>query len=827
MHLQNKILILLVPLVILPILVLGWTSYTLLMEDARNRTHDQVTTLLEQISFHTEAQLQTARANASLFAHTEQVKDFVTATSAPERAELEPGVQELLYNYQLAYPEYYEIRIISPTGEEMLRSVVGNINNLKHDESSSGYFRAMSDSSNAIYTTFLNNPDNNQPILLTSKPLRYIIGNSQNRKAKTRLYGYLVLTVSLDFLETQAENMKAGRYGDVFFTDSAGKILFHPDRSKVGGRLKNNLFAKLTDSMQSADTVDALYRNTSAHYQGLKLHDWLYAVAVYQESEFNDKSFSLGRLVILIACVAILLTIALLFGFLKKVLITPIQKLAEAAKEIGRGKLLAPIDVDSDDEVGHLATSFKEMGENLNHYHEQVRYVAYHDSLTGLPNRLMFKDYLGRATAEARRNLQELSILFIDLDNFKRINDTLGHQAGDKLLEAFAERLTACVRESDVISHEEHDTTSSVMARLAGDEFTIMLPRTKGGVAAQKVSRRILERLTEPFTVNRQELFVSASIGIALYPDDGLSVDELMKHADIAMYHAKKSGRNNYQYFSGKLNEEALYKVKIESKLRHALEKDELEVYYQPQVSFSTGRIIGAEALLRWKDEDLGMVPPDIFIPIAEEYGLIVAITEWLIHDICTQAQQWQERYKNPLTMAINISAVHFSGNGLIDLVRHTLKATGYDPQFLEVELTETSVLQDPTVAISTLKELQEMGLKTSLDDFGTGYSSLNYLMQLPLNKLKIDRSFVVNMDMSVDENESDKGKGTAIVSAIIAMAHSLDLEVIAEGVEEVAQLQLLRKLKCDIVQGYYIARPMPAAEFEQLVTSGDVELTA
>jgi diguanylate cyclase (GGDEF)-like protein len=824
MRLQNKILLLLVPLVILPILVLGWTSYMLLMEDARHRANDQVTTLLEQIKFHTEAQLQTARANASLFAHTELVKGYVTTTSASVRAELEPGVQELLYNYQLAYPEYYEIRIISPTGEEMLRSVVGNVNNLKHDESSSGYFRAMSDSSNAIYTTFLNNPDNNQPILLTSKPLRYLVGNSKNRNAKTRLYGYLVLTVNLDFLETQAENMKAGRHGDVFFTDSAGKILFHPDKSKVGGQLKNNLFAKLTDSTQSTDSVDALYRNTSAHYQGIKLHDWLYAVAVYQESEFNDRSFSLGRLVTLIASVAILLTIALLFGFLKKVLITPILKLGHAADEIGRGKLLVPIDVDTDDEVGQLATSFKEMGENLRHYHEQVRYVAYHDSLTGLPNRLMFKDYLGRATAEARRNLQELSILFIDLDNFKRINDTLGHQAGDTLLEAFAQRLTACLRETDVISHEEHDTTSSVMARLAGDEFTIMLPRTKGASASQKVARRILELLTEPFTINRQELFVSASVGIALYPNDGVSVDELMKNADIAMYHAKKSGRNNYQYFSGKLNKEALFKVKIESKLRHALDKDELEVYYQPQMAFSSGRIIGAEALLRWKDEELGMISPEVFIPIAEEYGLIVAITEWVIHSVCKQAQQWKERYKNPLTMAVNISAVHFCGHGLEELVSRTLDATGYDPQFLEIELTETSVLLDPDMAISTLRNLQAMGLQTSLDDFGTGYSSLNYLMQLPLNKLKIDRSFVINMDVSVDENENDKGKGTAIVSAIIAMAHSLDLEVIAEGVEEVAQLQLLRKLKCDIVQGYYIARPMPASEFEQLVTSGDME---
>ena len=818
MHLQNKILIFLVPLVVLPILVLGWVSYTLLMEDARNRTHDQVTTLLEQIQYHTEAQLRTARANASLFAHAELVKQFVTTPSAVTRAELKPGVRELLYNYQLAYPEYYEIRIISPTGEEMLHSVVGNTEKRHRDEPLSDYFGEVSKSPDAMYTTFMYNPDNNQPMLLTSKPLRFIVGSSKNRDAKTKLHGYLVLTIDLDFLATQVENQKAGRYGDVFFTDSAGTILFHPNKSKVGSRLKTSLFTSISDSARHADAVDALYRNEPAHYQGIKLHDWLYAVAVYQESEFNDKSFSLGRIVIIIACVAILLTIAMLFGFLKKILITPIQKLGEAAKEMGRGNLLIQLDVDSDDEVGQLAQSFKEMGENLSRYHEQVRYVAYHDSLTGLPNRLMFKEYLGRATSEARRNLQELSILFIDLDNFKRINDTLGHQAGDKLLEVFSERLTACLRETDVVSHEEQDATSSVMARLAGDEFTILLPRTRGAAAAQKVARRILEGLKKPFTVNRQELFISASIGIALYPDDGASVDELMKHADIAMYHAKKSGRNNYQYFSDKLNEEAVFKVKIESKLRHALEKNQFEVHYQPQMAFSSGRIMGAEALLRWKDEELGVISPDVFIPIAEEYGLIVEITEWVINSVCTQAQQWKERYKNPLIMAVNISAVHFSGSGLEELISRILDATGYDPQFLEIELTESSVLQDPDMAISTLKKLQAMGLQTSLDDFGTGYSSLNYLMQLPLNKLKIDRSFVMNLDVNVDGDGN--GRGTAIVSAIIAMAHSLDLEVIAEGVEEIAQLQLLRRLKCDIVQGYFIARPMPASEFEQLVTS-------
>jgi EAL domain-containing protein (putative c-di-GMP-specific phosphodiesterase class I) len=318
--------------------------------------------------------------------------------------------------------------------------------------------------------------------------------------------------------------------------------------------------------------------------------------------------------------------------------------------------------------------------------------------------------------------------------------------------------------------------------------------------------------MAEPFIVNKQELYISTSIGIALFPDDGANVDDLMKNADIAMYHAKKSGRNNYQYFSKKLNEESTFKLKIESKLRHAVENDELEMYYQPQVALATGQVEGAECLLRWKDEELGMVSPEVFIPIAEEYGLIIPITEWLINDVCRRAQSWSKKYSAHTTMAINISAVHFCGHDLEGLIHNTLKQTGLDPRHLEIELTETSILQDPKLAIRTLERIQSMGLQTSLDDFGTGYSSLNYLMQLPLNKLKIDRSFIINMD--------NGEKGTAIVSAIIAMAHSLSLEVIAEGVEDESHIQLLRKMQCDIVQGYYIARPMPAAEFEQLLSS-------
>ncbi len=817
MRLQNKILALLVPLIVLPILALGWTAYALLIDDARQRTRHQVTTLLEQIRLHKDAHLQTARANASLFASTGLVKKYVSTYSASKRALLKQDVLDLLFNYQLAYPEYFEIRIISRDGKELLRSVIGDVENRTDDESSSQWFQEARQSGNAIHTAFLVNPDNGEPVLIASKPLTSDAEDDENGPNMQKLHGYLVLTIDLGFLDSLSHNMSAGKSGDLFFTDANGTILFHPDKTRKGQQIDHALFARITNISDRKTLLDAPYRDAPGHYQAIRLDDWLHAVAAYEQSEFSDKRSNLGQSVTMIAGVAILLTIAFLFAVLKSLLIRPIQKLSSAAREMGRGQLLVPISVDTRDEIGDLANTFREMGENLNHYHEQVHYVAYHDSLTGLPNRLMFKDYLKRATAEARRNNQELSILFLDLDNFKRINDTLGHIAGDNLLEAFAVRLQACLRETDVISHSPLNDSESVMARLAGDEFIIMLPRTTGPANAQKVSRRVLELMSEPFVINKQELYISSSIGIALFPDDGDNVDDLMKNADIAMYHAKKSGRNNYQYFSKRLNEESLFKLKIESKLRHAVENNELEMYYQPQVALATGEIAGAECLLRWKDEELGMVSPDVFIPIAEEYGLIIPFTEWLINDICTRAQAWSKEYAAHTTMAINISAIHFCGHDLEGLIYNTLQQTGFDPKRLVIELTETSVLQDPGLAIRTLGRIQSMGLQTSLDDFGTGYSSLNYLMQLPLDKLKIDRSFIVNMD---------KGeKGIAIVSAIIAMAHSLGLEVIAEGVEDESHIPLLRKMRCDIAQGYYIAHPMPAAEFELLLSGNSRQL--
>jgi diguanylate cyclase (GGDEF)-like protein len=809
LQLQSKILLLLIPLIILPLLVLGWLAYSLLMEDVRNRTRYQTSTLLEQIESQTETQLRTARANASLFASNALIKQYISERlSFGGSYNLEQQTLDLLFNYQLAYPEYYEIRIITRDGQEQLRSVLGNVVNRTTDESSSSHFIATVNNPGITYTTFYRNPDNNQPALLTSKPLFLPIKKEPDDQKE--LYGYLMLTIDLGFLEKHAKNDKVGDNGEVFFTNDNGTILFHPSTEQVGKQLPVELFRQSRLNANGSTRIDGQFRGKDAHFQALKLHDWLYAFVAYQEDKLLAKSINLGWTVTLITFIAILIATTFLFGILKKQLITPIRKLSLAASEMGRGQVLVPIDIDSNDEIGELATTFREMGKNLNHYHEQVRYVAYHDSLTGLPNRVMFKDYLNRATAEARRDLQELAILFLDLDNFKRINDTLGHQSGDKLLEDFADRLSKHLRETDVVSHHSREDASRVIARLAGDEFIILLPRTSGPGEAQKVASRILESLSEPFVISMQELYVSASIGIAMYPEDGETAGELLKNADIAMYHAKKLGRNNFQYYSSKLNEESAEKLKIEGKLRHALENNALELHYQPQINLTTGEISGVEALLRWEDPELGRVGPDVFIPIAEEYGLIVQISEWVINEACRQAQQWIIDFKLPITMSINISAVHFNNQSLEGMIAAALKRTGLNPRHLELELTETSILQDLGQATETLDAFKCMGLRLALDDFGTGYSSLSYLMKLPFDRLKIDQSFIRNLKTET--------KGTAIVSAIIGMSHSLDMSVIAEGVEQKEHMQVLLQMQCDHVQGFYISRPLAAKKLEDFI---------
>jgi diguanylate cyclase (GGDEF)-like protein/PAS domain S-box-containing protein len=430
----------------------------------------------------------------------------------------------------------------------------------------------------------------------------------------------------------------------------------------------------------------------------------------------------------------------------------------------------------------------------------QIEFLAYHDPLTGLPNRVLLEDRLQQAMAHADRNRAQLALLFMDLDNFKQINDSLGHAAGDCLLQEVASRLGDCVRETDTVS------------RQGGDEFILLLTDLQETDGCLPVLSKIMNRLQEPFTVDDNELSTSVSIGVATYPADGTDFESLRKKADMAMYRAKEAGRNTYRFFDEAMNSEAIEHLVIRNGLRRALERQELHLHYQPQIDLASGRVIGAEALLRWQHPELGLVPPGRFIHIAEESGMIVPIGEWVLHTACQQAVAWQRAGLPPLLMAVNLSAVQFRRGNVEQSVTQALTQSGLAPALLELELTESILIQNVEQVLATVKALKRLGVKLAIDDFGTGYSSLSYLKRFDIDKLKIDQSFI--RDLATDPDDA------AIVHAVVQMAHSLNLKAIAEGVEHAAMLPQLREFGCDEAQGYYFARPMPADDFAHFLIS-------
>ncbi|HEX5629508.1 MAG TPA: EAL domain-containing protein [Usitatibacteraceae bacterium] len=422
---------------------------------------------------------------------------------------------------------------------------------------------------------------------------------------------------------------------------------------------------------------------------------------------------------------------------------------------------------------------------------QRIQHLAYHDNLTGLPNRGLLQDRLGHSIARAERSGRKVAVLFIDLDNFKNINDTLGHDVGDELLRQVSRRLSECVRAGDTI------------ARQGGDEFIVLLDNLEDGRGASVVAQKILNSLRAAFSLGGTEQHVSGSVGIAVYPEDGRDAQTLMKNADTAMFHGKGIGKNTYQYFTAQMNIAVKRRMTLESALRRAVLQKDFVLHYQPEVNLDTGEIVAVESLVRWKTEDSGTVMPGDFIPLAEETGLINEIGEWVLREACRQNKEWQARGLAPRRIAVNLSARQFADKAFLDTVVRVLEDTKLDPKWLELEITESQVMRQTEGMILLLGRLSEMGVHLAIDDFGTGYSSLSYLKRLPIQKLKIDQSFI--RDITVDPNDA------AIVVAIINMARSLDLETIAEGVETAGQLALLREKGCRTGQGFYFSAPVSA----------------
>jgi diguanylate cyclase (GGDEF)-like protein len=437
----------------------------------------------------------------------------------------------------------------------------------------------------------------------------------------------------------------------------------------------------------------------------------------------------------------------------------------------------------------------------------RLNQLAFYDSLTGLPNRVLFIDRLSQALQMARRYERKSALLFIDMDNFKRINDTLGHTIGDDLLKTTAERLSQCLRSSDTVARDGGD---GMAARLGGDEFTVVLPEIATSADAEAVARRISEKLARPMLLGGHQVIVTPSIGVALFPQDGESVEDLLKNADLAMYFAKRLGSNTYAFYDKSMNAEALKRMTVENHLRQAFERDEFTLHYQPQIDLFTGRLSGMEALLRWHNWELGNIPPAEFIPVAEECGLIVAIGEWVLRTACAQAAAWVVHGLPMRKMAVNVSVKQFLQSDFLDTVRTVLSETGLAPGRLEIEITESILAQDPEGMDLALSGLRQIGVRVAVVNFGNGYSSLSRLKHMPIDCLKIDRSFVCGIDCDVT-NQS-------IIAAILAMAEGMELTVIAEGVETTRQAEFLRGKQCRQVQGYLFSRPLSTLQAEEFL---------
>ena len=431
---------------------------------------------------------------------------------------------------------------------------------------------------------------------------------------------------------------------------------------------------------------------------------------------------------------------------------------------------------------------------------QQVYQLAHYDNLTGLPNRALLRDRLGQAIHDAKRRDAKLAVLFLDLDRFKTVNDSLGHEAGDRLLQAVATRLRDSMRDSDTIS------------RQGGDEFLLILRDVSDAHAVAHLAEKLLEVISKPYSLGEYELHITPSIGISLFPDDAADIDSLVRNADAAMYQAKENGRSSYQFFTQEMNTRAYERLSLENSLRQAIQRGEFTLHYQPQLDLRTGRIVCSEALLRWNRPDKAEIPPGVFVPVLESSGLIGEVGEWVLREACRQNREWQQQGLPKLPVAVNLSAIQFNRRNMADMIADILSETGLEAKHLELEFTESAVMRDTREVGNTIRRLDELGVRLALDDFGTGYSSLGYLRRFHLDKIKIDQSFV--RDLSLDPDDA------AITVAIIGMAQDLKVAVVAEGVETREQAEFLRRHGCDAIQGFYFSKPLTPAAFAELIKS-------
>lgn len=647
-----------------------------------------------------------------------------------------------------------------------------------------------------------------------------IIDHSQGSK----IIGYIVSTMRLTLFENFLNSVTIGDSGYGMLLDHEGRILYHPDRSLIGSNINSVKLSGIVDSFNrglasASGTFEYYYDNEEQVYGYSILPELDWVLLVKQDVDEIESLTSIILSLLIFICAILFIIIILFAHSLTKKFTEPIIALRDAMRIASDGNLTVQSNIKGKNELGELSKNFNKMlhiiktnyedlasmheellsnEEQLRSNYDHIEYLAYHDTLTNLPNKLAFLDYVNASLVSSPGANKSHAVYFVDLDNFKTVNDTLGHEYGDSLLIRTAQILTSIIGEN------------GMLARAGGDEFLLFRENISSKEEALEYASRMIECFREPLDLDGEVVYVSMSIGIAVYPDNGLSPNALIKNADIAMYKSKDTGKNKYTLFDSKMEDELSRNTLIIEVLRNAIDNKDVYLQYQPLFELKTNTVIGFEALMRIRSDRLGFLTPEEFIPIAEESGLIIELSSWLIREACSFNKQLIDSGITPRPVSVNISSVQINRPGFIESLSVILKETGLLPQYLDLEITESTLVSSIMDATKLLNTLQDLGVKVSLDDFGTGYSSLNYLTKMPINTLKIDKSFIDNICSSE--------KDSHIATSIIQLAHSLNIKVVAEGVEHEEQLKLLKEKKCDIIQGFIFCGPLHPTELADLI---------
>ena len=802
MHLQRQFNLVVIPLVIIPLLTLGWLAYGYLLESEENKLINKMTADITNLRQKINIEFSQAQSNIQLLASDAIVTRYALIEDEYSRYKLyQNSLLARFKNYQESFPLYQEIRYILPDGYEDSHWSRINYNNSTDEEKNSAWFPLLKSMKERTLHTILPNPDTGKQSLYSFHSI--ILRNTSIEDGSTpkTLRGYLSTTIEIEWLKEQLEALLFDKDSFVALKNSQGELIF------IYGDTNLNTPTQV-DSLVSSG-MSLINSNEGTIYQLQEVTPFDYVITYRaRQTHAQIKVNELATTILIITALSIIITIFSLIALLRFSVIRPLHKLAIASQNIGNGELNSQIDLHSCDELDDISQGFNGMVKSLSDNDEKIRYIAYHDSLTRLPNRRMFQYLLANSIAASERYKKKMALFFLDIDNFKTINDSLGHDIGDELLIQFANRVGQCLREEDSvlqtnpISKNKTDEQSDLIARLGGDEFTIVLPHINQPADAAVVAQRIINSMAEDFTIREHHFRITTSIGITIYPCNGDNIDELIKHADIAMYHAKAQGKNNFQFYAEDLNEAIADRIDRENDLRKAIEQQQLEVYFQPQISLPDRNIYGLEALVRWQHPDKGMISPVTFIPLAEETGMIIELGQWVMRESCRIAKEWHDLGVLNFRISVNVSSIQFERQDVAQLIIDSLNEFQLSAKYLTIELTESAIMSHQNENLLTLDKIKKLGVKVSLDDFGTGYSSLSYLRSFPVDTLKIDRQFIIEAKSEPEVR--------AIISAIIQMAHALHLDVIAEGIEDDEQLQYLAMIGCDVIQGFYFSKPLP-----------------